>query len=517
MRIIKLAIFLLLSILLFITVIFNNRQAATAGGFSIVSIQPQPRIITAPTNSSITLQFDKPVNPATITKDTFWAFGRWSGPAAGNYAFSNNDQTVTLTPPRPFSAGEQVMVIISNQIEADDGTPLRSAGYSYQFWTKAAASDMDFEVIDTLNTRTTPGENTRAYGGAATDLNNDGWLDLTIVNEDTADLRVFMNKANGTGLFNDFLVPPTPVNDRASPNETSDFNRDGFADIAVVNIDTDSVSILLGNGDGTFAPQQEITVGAAPRGIAILDVDGDGDTDIVNTNSSGSGNLSLLVNNGSGVFAAPVYFEGGGTGEYSLITADMNEDAILDLVVGARAGTSMIVNMGDGDGTFTFLSSQDSGGATWMINAGDVNGDGHEDIASANSDNNNGSILLGDGMGNLQSPSTVPTDQFPLATDLGDIDGDGDLDWMTSSFFGDWNLFINNGGQQGGTPGTFTYLRDFDAPQAASCSLFLDFDNDGDLDLALIDEIADQIVLVKSNSTPQLQLESFIPFLRNEE
>jgi hypothetical protein len=473
-------------------------------------------MITAPTTSSITLQFDKPVNPATISEDTFWAFGRWSGPAAGTYSLTNSNQTVTLMPSRPFSAGEQVMVIVSNQIEADDGTPLRSAGYSYQFWTKAAAGELDFETIDTLDTRTTPGQSTRSYGGSATDLNNDGWLDLTIVNEDTGDLRVFMNTADDSGLFNDFLVPPTPVNDRASPNETSDFNRDGFADIAVVNIDTNSVSILLGNGDGTFAPQQEITVGAAPRGIAILDVDGDGDTDIVNTNSSGSGNLSLLVNNGSGVFAAPVYFEGGAAGEYSLVAADMDEDAILDLVVGSRATAMMVVNKGNGDGTFTSLTPQSSG-ATWMINAGDVNGDGHDDIASANSENNNGAILLGDGLGNLQAPATVPTDPFPLATDLGDIDGDGDLDWMTSSFSGDWNLFLNNGGQQGGTPGTFTFLQEFDALSAASCSLFLDFDNDGDLDLALIDELADKVILVRSNNTPPLQINNFLPFVQNDE
>ncbi len=411
------------------------------------------------------------------------------------------------------------MVILSNQIEAADGTPLRSQGYSYQFWTKAAVSDLDFSLIDTLDTRTMPGETSRAYGGTATDLDNDGWLDITIVNEDTGDLRVFMNKADGTGLFNDFLVPPSPVNDRASPNEASDFNRDGFADIAVVNIDTASVSILLGNGDGTFGPQQEITVGSAPRGIAVLDVDGDGDTDIVNSNSSGNGNLSLLINNGSGVFAAATFFEGGGNGEYALTAADMNEDFILDLIVGARASSTMVVNRGNGDGTFTFASSQSSPGGTWMINFGDVNLDGHEDIATANSNNNTGSILLGDGLGNLQAPTTVSTDGFPLATDLGDIDGDGDLDWMTSSFFGDWMLFLNNGGQQGGQVGTFTFDQEFNAPQAASCSLFMDIDNDGDLDLALIDELADQVHIYKNNSTPPPPPTNFnfLPAVHNEE
>jgi hypothetical protein len=206
-------------------------------------------------------------------------------------------------------------------------------------------------------------------------------------------------------------------------------------------------------------------------------------------------------------------------GEYALAAADMNEDLILDLIVGARASSTMVVNRGNGDGTFSFVSSQSSPGGTWMINFGDVNLDGHEDIATANSDNATGSILLGDGLGNLQAPYTVSTDSFTLATDLGDIDGDGDLDWMTSSFFGDWNLFLNNGGQQGGQVGTFTFDRSFTAPQAASCSLFLDFDNDGDLDLALIDEIADQVLLYKNISTPPPVPTNynFIPSVYNEE
>src|SRR5690606_31034690 len=155
------------------------------------------------------------------------------------------------------------MVILSHDITAQDGSPLRSAGYSWQFWTEAAATDLQFEIIDTLDVRTTPGQTTRSYGGVATDFNGDGWLDISIVNEDSADLRVFINQADGTGSFDPFLQPTTPLNFQASPNEPSDFNRDGKADLAVANISTNSVSILLGNGDGTFSGQ-EVTVGSQP-------------------------------------------------------------------------------------------------------------------------------------------------------------------------------------------------------------------------------------------------------------
>lgn len=478
-------------------ILFLCAAPATAWGqaLTVIGVEPAAHVLTAPANSPIVVRFDRPVNRASIlTGRSFWAFGRWSGTASGTYTFSDGDATVTLTPDQPFSAGENVMVVLSHDITGADAVPLRAAGFSYQFWTAAAPATMRFSVADQMTTRTVPAVTSRAYGGIATDLNGDRFLDITIVNEDTADLRVFLNRADGTGTFSEFLQPTFAVNNRASPSEPSDFNHDGIPDICVANINTSSVSILMGNGDGTFAPQQEVVVAAAPRGIAVLDVDGDGDIDIVNTNATGN-NLSLLINDGTGVFGAPVFFEGGGTGEWALAAADMNDDGILDLVIGARTSQQILVQTGNGDGTFTLVSSQSSGGSVWMLVCGDVNGDGTEDVAGVNSSQNNGAILLGDGTGQLAVPVTRPVDPFPLATDLGDLDGDGDLDWVTSSFGGDWFVFTNDGS------GTMTFQQELLAPSAASCCLMFDADNDGDLDLGLIDELAD-VVIVMSNADP---------------
>jgi hypothetical protein len=254
-----------------------------------------------------------------------------------------------------------------------------------------------------------------------------------------------------------------------------------------------------------------VSVGSLPRGIAVLDVDGDGDTDIVNTNSGGQGNLSLLRNDGQGLFGPAEFFEGGGISEWALAAADMDEDFLLDLVIGGRnvSDPQIIVNRSQGDGSFSFVSSTPAGGAVWMLNSGDLNGDGHEDVATANSANNNGAILRGDGTGQLGSPVTYPTDIFPLATDLGDIDGDGDLDWVTSSFSGDWQLFLND------AQASFHLALEFPATAAASCALMLDIDNDGDLDLALIDEIADEVQLVRENSVPPVVTYGLLlPFIR---
>ncbi len=465
---------------------------ALAGGeISVVSVDPAPHTM-APANTSITVSFDRVVDAASVTCDgSFWAFARWSGTVRGRIVLEGGGTRARLVPERSFSAGELVTVYLSNAIRGEDGTSLRAAGYSFQFMVQSAPATRSFTHTQTRSTNA-GAESSRPYGGIASDLDGDGFLDVTTVNEDTADLRVLMNAGDCAGQFDAFLQPTFDVNDRASPSEPADFDRDGNVDICVVNINTDTVSILLGNGDGTFAPQQEITVGDTPRGIATLDADGDGDIDVVNTNSA-SGNLCVLLNDGNGVFGAPTFFQGNISNEWALASADMNRDGILDLVVGSQSADDVAVLNGNGDGTFTFSSMQAAGGSVWMIVVGDLNGDGWIDATCANSNENNGAVLLNDGAGALLAPTTYATDAFPLATDLGDLDGDGDLDWITASFGGDWFVFRNDG------LGNFTFDQEIVAPAAASCSLILDFDNDGDCDLALIDEIADVVVFLRND------------------
>ncbi len=461
----------------------------------VLSTAPAANALQVGTASEVTVQFDRPVDRASVGETSLWAFGQWSGTHRGNYEFADNDSRVTLTGARPLIPGEQVTVVIANSLaSADGGGTLRPGGYSFQFRVGSSASSMNFVEIDRLDSRNANQNVGQSYGGLATDLDLDGYPDITIVNEMSEDLVVFMNDADGTASVtrtdSDYLVGIRP-----SPSEPGDFNGDGRTDIAVANIGS-GISVLLGQEGGTLAAEREYTAGAGPRGIAVLDADGDGDLDIVNSNSRNGGSISLLLNTGNGTFESAITFDGGCNGEWAIATADMNLDGMLDIVVGCHDDGVVTVLTSNGDGSFDLRETKTGPVGLWMIVTGDLSGDGYADLTVAGGLSDNGAIYLGAPDGVLGEAAYYGTDPSTSATDIGDLDGDGDLDWITSSFGGansDWYVWLNDG------LGTFTKMGEIDSPQDASCALLVDLDLDGDLDLGLIDEGADVLIILRND------------------
>jgi hypothetical protein len=463
---------------------------ATNAQMAVLSTQPSLNANNVARGASIVVNFDRAVDPATFTGRNFYAFARWSGIVQGTLAFSNGNTRVTFTPARPLSAGDRVMLIMSHNLKGMDNTPLRAAGYTLSFTVAASPTPGTFCSRMIFSDRSAGGAVTRIYGGLACDLNRDGAPDLTLINEDSGDLRVFLNLANGSGLFGPMLTPPTPIPFESSPNKPADFDGDGFVDIVTSSNLTNQVAVVRGHGDGTFGTPTLIDVGGYPRGIGILDADGDGDMDVAVACRDADA-VYLLLNDGAGNFAAPVIIQAGGDGAYGLAAADMNNDGIMDLVVGHTFSQTVSVLRGNGDGTFTFAFSRPLGGQNWVINCGDVNNDGFMDVSAANSGSNNASILKGNGDGTLQAASVMPNGGHTTGTDLIDIDGDGDLDWIVSAYGANrWYLYRNNGA------GVFALLQEFPAPGNPACSVAADFDNDGDIDLILLDETTDLILLM---------------------
>ncbi len=460
-----------------------------AQGLSVVSMVPAAGNQVADPETRVELEFDRALDPLSLPPNTndFWIFGKYSGVASGSLSLADADRRLVFQPDAPFAVGETVHILCSSALRAADGTTLRAAGWTGAFRIGSKrAPNLVFNEVQRLSGRTNPGVSVRIYGASMADLNEDGWIDIALVNEDSSDVRVLPNRADGTGLY-DLFSTPTPTGAVPSPNETADFNRDGHMDMCTANTQDTTVSVLLGDGTGGFSSSVEYSAGSNPRGIAVLDVDGDGDQDIVNTNF-GSNNLSLLLNDGNGVFGAATFIEGGGNGEFALASDDLDRDGISDLVVGSRTGQRVTVLLGNGDGSFSLHDTEDSVGATWQLSTGDVNGDGFTDVVTANSFSNSSSVLFGDGSGNLSAPQVQFSAAFTTAIDLGDLDGDGDLDRVLSNFSDRcWQIWENQGN------GTFVLRREFFSSTNPGCAAMLDIDKDRDLDLVLLDETGDEV------------------------
>jgi len=463
----------------------SGTPATDPSALQVMRMLPAARSVSA-APGPISLFFDRPLRRDSVVPGrTLHVFARVDGAVRGVVSFADEDRTVVFTPARPLAAGEVVTVLVSREVQGADGQRLGPGGFSAQFWTRAAAAPASFTEVERHSTRPSPTVPSRAYGGVATDLDGDGDADLAIVNEDSADLVVLLNSR---GSF----VPTGAryaLGRRASPSEAGDFDRDGATDVAVANIGDGTVTVLLGRGDGGFRSAQTLTVGATPRGIAALDVDGDADLDLA-VACFGSDDVAVLANDG-GTFRVASRVDTGLGGEWAIAAADMDEDGRLDLVVGAQTAQAVAVLRNQGDGSFSRLGRQDAGGGPWMLVTGDLDRDGHDDAAVVNGRSNTAAVLRGDGRGGFAAAAVHPVDPFALASDVGDLDGDGDLDWLTSSYSGDWRLFENRSG-------VLVMAQELAPREAASCALLFDADGDGDVDLALIDEEADEVIVMRN-------------------
>ncbi|MGA8879100.1 MAG: VCBS repeat-containing protein, partial [Candidatus Korobacteraceae bacterium] len=190
--------------------------------------------------------------------------------------------------------------------------------------------------------------------------------------------------------------------------EAADFRGKGKLDLAIANDGTGMVSILLGNGDGTFESAADYYAGPCAQLPIIGDFNRDGKPDIAVPNCDG---VAVLLGNGDGTFKSAVSYPIGGT-PIQGITADLNGDGKLDLAIGGWfSGVSIL--LGNGDGTFQPYHIYSAGSVQTGVQAGDFNRDGKLDLAVANWGSNTVSILLGNGDGTFRPAVDYATGNSP--------------------------------------------------------------------------------------------------------
>jgi hypothetical protein len=270
----------------------------------------------------------------------------------------------------------------------------------------------------------------------------------------------------------------------------ADVNGDGKPDMVVASFCASAsnctglfgpggVSVLLGNGDGTFEPAVTYSSGGYnASAVAIADVNGDGELDVVVANqcqssSSCVGSVSVLFGNGNGTFRPPVSYSTAGYYSESIAIADLNGDGHPDLIVSNLCATGgncdgvtvgrVSVFIGNGDGTFQPAAVYGSDGyAALSVAIGDVNDDGKLDVLVANScaaydcSPTSGSVgvLLGGGGGVLEGNGAFSTGgSFATSVAVMDVNGDGHLDLLVAdqclgescSEPGDASVLLGNG------------------------------------------------------------------------
>jgi len=276
-----------------------------------------------------------------------------------------------------------------------------------------------------------------------------------------------------------------------------DLNGDGKPDAVVANHATHSVTVLLGNGDGTFPPGVDYSTGLGPNGVALAHLDSDSHLDMVV--ACYDGYVCVSLGNGDGTFQAHVEY-GAGSGPVAVCAADFDEDGNLDLVVANILGNNVSVLLGNGDGTFEIAVDYSAWLKPRYVATGDLNEDGALDIAVPNENGSVATVLLGNGDGTFGTPVQYYCGGMPFCIAISDLNDDGHLDLAVAERTGGSVVVLLGDGT-----GVFLGAGVYGAGSGTSFVGASDLNGDGTPDLVTTNTFSDDVSFLRGNGDGTFQ------------
>jgi hypothetical protein len=432
---------------------------------------PVPNAHTAPATGTVSITYDEPISSTTISTRTFAVHAMQTGLLTQAYGVEGG--TILLTPTQPFHPGELVQATATTAtLSLVDATgPVSPTVWQFRV-VVPNGSGLFSSTLTSVNISAT-------QDIVLGDLDGDGALDAFVVTVEANQVWLndgagnFVNSGQGLGTAFSLAVA------------LGDLDGDGDLDAFVGNAAWSGAQpnrVWLNQGGfqagtpGTFAGGQSLDI-AHSNGVALGDMDGDGDLDAFVANGESQTN-SVWLNQGDGTFVSNGQSLGNAN-SLSVLLGDLDGDGDLDAFVGNLGANEVWLNRGDA--SFADSGQRLGGVGSYDLDLGDLDGDGDLDVFVANSDpfTNANRVWLNAGDGLFEIGQAVG-DSDSVAVALGDLDADGDLDACVANYDQTNEVWLNDG--QG------VYQDSGLGLGAASWYAALgDVDSDGDMDAFVSD------------------------------
>jgi hypothetical protein len=335
---------------------------------------------------------------------------------------------------------------------------------------------------------------------ASSSFRNNGTDDLIVANSMDNTISVLLG--NGDGTFTPGTPPTFPTGTDPVWIAAGDFNNDTLPDLAVANKGSNTVSILLGNGDGTFTDATPIVTGNSPVSVVAAnfhDTVPSSSFDLAVANQADN-TIAIFQGNGDGTFlASPALIQlPAGFQPAALAAADFNNDGHIDLAVADQGNNTVSIFLGNGDGTFQTRVDDPTGNSPVWVTTADFDGDTILDLAVANQGDNTVSILLGQGDGTFVPAANpaMPAGGAPTSIAVGDYNVDGRLDLaVTDQTDNAVSVLLNLGG------GLFGPNFELPVGTAPASIASADFNGDGRPDVATANSGSSDVSVILNSST----------------